>query len=161
MPKDFRRLAALRLMAVAILLAPLPGITADAIVTVGIEPSAYPRAREALTEAIEEEGLIPAPPSAFGNMLARTGPDLGRPASPYGQAEVLHFCSATIAWKLVEEDPAHIAQCPLSIAIYTLRGNDRRVFLAYRRPNTGTPGGDAAEALLQRIARRTAESARQ
>ena len=126
------------------------------LVNLTLPTADYPRVRQALREAIEEQGLIFTPPNAFGEMLARTGKDLGQGESPYGQAEIFQFCSVVLSWQLVREDPAQIGRCPLSIALYTLRQAPGTVHLVYRAPGEGSPGLRQAEALLRRIAARTA-----
>ncbi|MEY2631931.1 MAG: hypothetical protein RIR00_585 [Pseudomonadota bacterium] len=110
----------------------------------------YPLVREMLLEAIASEGLVPAPPLPFADMLARTGPSLGKPASPYLHAEIFPFCSAGLAWATVERDPAALAHCPLTLALYVSRSEPEQVRLVYRRPTD-----PAALALLERISRRT------
>lgn len=132
---------------------------ADGIVEARITPSRYADAREALVDAIEAEGLIPSPPSVFGDMLSRTGPALGEDKPVYAQAEVLHFCSARIAWQMAKENPLNVAQCPLSMAIFTLPGDASTVRLAWRTAVGDSPGARAANALLARIARQTADNA--
>ena len=151
----------LRVVLVAIALSPFarPAVADDALVHLSITPSRYADAREALVDAIENEGLVPSPPSRFGDMLARTGAALQQPAPVYADAEVMHFCSARIAWQLARENPINAAQCPLSMAIYTLPGETGVVHLAWRTVLGDSPGARAADALLQRIARQTAESA--
>lgn len=143
----------------ALLLSCLAPALADEIRQLSIEPGRYADAREALVDAIEGEGLIPSPPSRFGDMLARTGQALDQPAPIYADAEVLHFCSARIAWQLARENPLNIAQCPLAMAIFTLPGEPGRVRLAWRRAVGSSPGATAANALLERIARHTSENA--
>ena len=125
-----------------------------------ISPSDFARAREALQDAIENQGLIAGPSSHFGDMLARTGPALGRPVAAYEQAEILSFCSATVSWGLVEESRDYIALCPLTIAIYTLPGEAATVHLSYRDPGSASPGMRRAAALLHAITSATITSAR-
>lgn len=148
-----------RVVLAVALLANLAPAQADDIRQIAIAPGRYADAREALVDAIEGEGLIPAPPSRFGDMLARTGPALDQPAPIYAEAEVLHFCSARIAWQLARENPLNIAQCPLSMAIYTLAGEPATVRLAWRRALGDSPGARAADELLERIARHAADNA--
>ena len=143
----------------ALLLSCLAPALADEIRQLSIAPGRYTDAREALVDAIEGEGLIPSPPSRFGDMLARTGPALDQIDPIYADAEVLHFCSARIAWQLARENPLNIAQCPLAMAIFTLPGEPGRVRLAWRRAVGSSPGATAANALLERIARHTSENA--
>lgn len=146
------------------LLAPLllalgPPARAEGLQHLQIQPARYDDAREALVDAIETEGLVPAPPSQFGDMLSRTGAALEQREPVYGQAEVLHFCSARIAWQLALENPANIAQCPLSMAIYTRPGQNAAVHLVWREANGDSQGTRAANALLERIARQVADNA--
>ncbi|MDD2990652.1 MAG: DUF302 domain-containing protein [Zoogloea sp.] len=141
-------------------LLPVPGTArADGIRHLRIGPALYADAREALVDAIEAEGLVPSPPSQFGDMLARTAPALDETTPVYQQAEVMHFCSARIAWQLARENPLNIAQCPLSMAIYTRPGQNAAVHLAWREANGDSPGARAANALLERIARQVADNA--
>lgn len=153
-----RRILPLLPLLVALVAAPAPA-AADDVGQLSIAPARYADAREALVDAIEAEGLIPSPPSRFGDMLARTAPALGHPAPIYADAEVLHFCSARIAWQLARENPLNIAQCPLSMAIYTLAGEPATVRLAWRRALGDSPGAHAADELLERIARHAADNA--
>lgn len=130
------------------------------IIRHAIFPSDFSRAREALQDAIENQGLIVGPGSRFGEMLARTGPALGRPLPIYEQAEILSFCSATISWGLVEESPDNIALCPLTMALYTLPGEPRTVHLTYRDPGSASAGLRRAAELMRSIATATVVAAR-
>ncbi|HNI82689.1 MAG TPA: DUF302 domain-containing protein [Rhodocyclaceae bacterium] len=143
------RLACLALLLAALLAA---SAYADELRHVSLPDARYADAREALVDAIEGEGLIPSPPSRFGDMLARTGPALGQDGAVYGDAEVLHFCSARVAWQLARENPVNIAQCPLSMAIYTRPDETEQVHLAWRQTLGDSAGSRAADALLERIA---------
>jgi hypothetical protein len=149
------RLAAL----LFVFIASLGTACADEIRHLDLQPSRYADAREALVDAIEGEGLVPSPPSRFGDMLRRTGPALEQTGEVYTDAEVLHFCSARIAWQLARETPLNIAQCPLSMAIYTLPGEPDKVHLAWRTAIGNTPGALAANELLERIARQVSDNA--
>ena len=143
----------------ALLLSCLAPALADEIRQLSIAPGRYADAREALVDAIEGEGLIHSPPSRFGDMLARTGQALDQPDPIYADAEVLHFCSARIAWQLARENPLNIAQCPLSMAIYTLPYEAGTVRLSWRTAIGDSPGARAANELLERIARQVADNA--
>lgn len=113
--------------------------------------------RLALEDAIAAEGLTAPTVSHFGDMLARTAPDLGHRADLYAHAEILSFCSVGVAARLVTEAAEQIALCPLSIAVYALPGEPGRSYLAYRRPPQTGAGSAAAEALMRRLAKRAAE----
>lgn len=138
---------------------PLPAAAGDddGIVVREIKSREYSEARQALEDAIADEGVAAPAISAFGAMLARTAGDLGHPRDRYGDAEIFSFCSAPVAARLTGEDVRNIALCPMTIALYTLPAKPGVVFLAYRAPGRGTPGGDDADELLRKIAVRTAE----
>lgn len=133
---------------------------ADDIERLPVAGSDFRAVHEGLIEAIEAEGLVVSAVIPFNAMLARTGGDLGQGASPYAQAEIVQFCSSLLAWQLIEEDAGQVALCPLSIAVFALRGETERVTLAWRRPGQGSPGRLKAETLLRRLAERAAELGR-
>ena len=110
-------------------------------------------AREAVIEAIEAEGLVLGTVLPIGDMLARTAPSLGKRGSPFVQAEIIQFCSAGLAWTLIEEMPAQLSLCPLSVALYAPAAQAGTVFIAFRPPSPTSPGRQAALDLLTRIVR--------
>lgn len=112
--------------------------------------------REALADAIAEEGLAAPSISHFGDMLDRTAGDLGHPEGIYARAEILSFCSVRVAAVLARESRHNIALCPLSVAVYSVDANAGRVSLAYRPAGLDTPGGRMAAELLARIVARAA-----
>lgn len=112
--------------------------------------------REALADAIAEEGLAAPGISHFGDMLDRTAGDLDHPEGIYADAEILSFCSVRVAAVLAREARHNIALCPLSIAVYSVHAAAGRVTLAYRPPGRDSPGGRMADELLARIVARTA-----
>ncbi|CAM5334019.1 DUF302 domain-containing protein [Thauera mechernichensis] len=153
----------LRVARLAMALAVLtPGLAAcadgnaEGIVTRHFAAVEFADAREALAEAIANEGIARPVESHFARMLDRTAADLGHAHGLYAEAEILTFCSAPVAAALVTEAREHIALCPLSIAVYTLREGEAAAVLAYRPPSLHGAGGDAARALMQRIVSRTA-----
>lgn len=84
--------------------------------------------------ALENRGLVLSYTARVGDMLDRTGRDLGNDKAIYGKAEVLEFCSAAISRETMAADPRNIVFCPYAIAIYTLPQAPRTVYLAYRVP---------------------------
>lgn len=113
---------------------------------------------EAVQEAVEMQGLVPTPPLHFGDMLERTGPALGQGASPYRSAQTLQFCSARLAWQLVQEDPLQVALCPMAITVYALQKGEG-AYLVYRRPGDGSPVRRQLDALLRTVAEQAARLA--
>lgn len=118
----------------------------------------YADVREALEDAIRDEGLVAPTSSAFGAMLARTAADLGHAPNRYGEAEILSFCSARVSARLVAEDVRNIALCPLTIALYTLPQRPGIVFVAYRPPPGPTAGAAFARDMLERFVARAASN---
>lgn len=134
-----------------------PSFAEDTVV-VKVSNSDFRTAHEGLIEAIESEGLVVGSVLPFRDMLARTA--VGDSTIPYGEAEIVQFCSAVLAAELVHEAPAQLTLCPLSIALYTLTGNPSEIRLAYRSPGNSSAGRQHAESLLQRIIQRAAKLAR-
>ncbi len=89
--------------------------------------------KDDLVAAIEQRGLVVNFVSHVGDMLERTGRDLGKTKRVYDQAEVIEFCSATASRAMTEADPQNLVYCPFTIAIYTLPGRPDVVYLAHRK----------------------------
>ena len=85
--------------------------------------------RDRVVMALENRGLVVNYTAKVGEMLDRTGRDLGRDRRIYNQAEVLEFCSAALSRDTMEADPRNIVFCPYAIAVYTLP----------KSPGTGLP----------------------
>jgi uncharacterized protein (DUF302 family) len=90
--------------------------------------------RDRVVMALENRGLVISYTAKVGDMLERTGRDLGRDRKIYSQAEVLEFCSAALSRDTMEADPRNIVFCPYAIAVYTLPQTPGTVYLSYRIP---------------------------
>ncbi len=90
--------------------------------------------KERVVMALENRGLVLNYTARVGDMLERTGRDLGRTQRIYGQAEVIEFCSAALSRATMEADPHNIVFCPYAIAVYTLPQAPGTVYLSYRPP---------------------------
>jgi len=93
----------------------------------------YADVKDDLVAAIEQRGLVINFTAHVGDMLERTGRDLGRTKRIYDQAEVIEFCSATVSRAMMEADPRHLVYCPYTIAVYTLPGKPGVVYVAHRK----------------------------
>ena len=114
-----------------------------------ISKGSFDEVRDNLELAITGRGIVVNNVSHIGNMLARTGKDVGASVQVFEQAEALEFCSAILSRKMMEADPHNIVFCPYIISVYTLPGDKGRVYLSYRRP---TLVGSAASRLsLQNV----------
>ena len=117
----------------------------------------FPSVRSEIIETIESSGLVVTATIPFNQMLERTAKDLGKPRSPYAQAEIVQFCSARLAWQLIEEAPENLALCPLSIAVFELHDSSG-VQLSYRLPGKETKGRIKAEVLLNSLLQRVEQA---
>ena len=107
--------------------------------------------KDDLVAAIEGRGLVINNTSRIGEMLDRTGRDLGASRKVYERAEVLEFCSAVLSRRAMEADAKQIAFCPYTIAIYTQPEAAGKVFLAYRRMPADRPTLMEVDRLLEAI----------
>ena len=138
------------LIAGAVLLATAQNAAADGAVVVHAIKGSFEEIRERVVFAVQSQGLVVNHTSKVGNMLARTGKDLGETNQIFGDAEVLEFCSALVSRRMVEADPQLLAFCPYGIAVYTLPGDPQTTYVSYRRMVTdlATP---AQKEVLQRV----------
>ena len=111
----------------------------------------YQTAGESVREAIEGAGLVVTTVTHLNQMLVRTAGDLGKGKSPFVDAETIQFCSARLAWELVEEDVAQLSFCPLSLSIYSQAGVPGSV-IAWRSPGRESPARIRGDDLLRELA---------
>lgn len=108
-----------------------------------------------LQDGIVNRGLVIDYTGYVGDMLERTG-TVVEAATPFADAEYLHFCSAERTHAAVAADPENIAICPYVVFAYSLTATPGRVFVGFRQPQ-GAPGAEseaaigAIEALLREI----------
>ena len=69
-------------------------------------------------DAIVSKGLVIDYISHTGEMLNRTGADLGATKQIFKAADIFLFCSAVVSRKVMEADPLNIAHCPYSIFVF-------------------------------------------
>jgi len=96
----------------------------------------FEEVREDLVNAITERGLLLDHNSHVGQMLDRTGKDLGLTRKIFGpdQGQSFSFCSATLSRATMEADPFNIVFCPYTLTLYTTANEPGVVHLIYRRP---------------------------
>jgi uncharacterized protein (DUF302 family) len=123
---------------------------ADGAVVVRAIEGKFEDVRERVVFAVQGQGLVVDHTSRVGNMLARTGKDLGETTRVFGDAEVLEFCSALVSRRMVEADPRLLAFCPYGIAVYTLPGEPETTYVSYRRLVTNLVLPEQ-KAVLQRV----------
>jgi uncharacterized protein (DUF302 family) len=107
---------------------------------------AYADVKQDIEDGIVNAGLKVDYVGHIGDMLKRTGQDMGATAEIYKQAEFLQFCSARLSRAAMEADPANLAVCPYVIYIYETTAKPGEVVAGYRRP-IGAPGAASQKAL--------------
>ena len=76
----------------------------------------------AVETAIVGEGLVIDYVSHVGEMLNRTGADVGSDAMLFDNAQIFLFCSAVVSRQVMEADPANIVHCPYAIYVAEREG---------------------------------------
>lgn len=71
----------------------------------------------AVENAIIDHGLKVDHISHVGEMLARTGQDLGATLEIFKAADVFLFCSAVLSREMMTDDPMNIAHCPYNLFV--------------------------------------------
>ena len=67
--------------------------------------------------AIVNKGLVVDYVSHVGDMLNRTGKDMGSDVELFKAANIYLFCSASLSRQVMEADPSNIANCPYGIFV--------------------------------------------
>lgn len=109
----------------------------------------YEFVRESVAAAITNQGLVITNASNVGEMLERTGKDLGQTTRVYGQAELLEFCSAIYSRRAMEADIHNIVFCPYRLAVYTEADDPETVYVSFARMHTAA--GPKAQESLQAV----------
>jgi uncharacterized protein (DUF302 family) len=94
--------------------------------------SGFSDVMEGLKMAIQERGMYINNVMNMGEMLERTGKDLGMDTPLFGQAESVEFCSAVLSREMIGENPARIVNCPFIISVYTLPDDADTTYVAHR-----------------------------
>ena len=105
--------------------------------------------KSAVNEAIIEKGLVINNTSHIGEMLERTGKDIGGAKPIFLKAESYEFCSATVSRLTMEADPHNIVFCPYIISVYVLPKEPHKTYLSFRKPDVG--GNKASKAALKEV----------
>jgi uncharacterized protein (DUF302 family) len=100
----------------------------------------------AVESAIVGRGLVIDYVSHVGEMLERTGADVGSDKTIFKAADVFLFCSAVLSRKVMESDPMNIVHCPYGIFVAE---TDDGVVIGHRDYPEGPM--DEVEALLSGI----------
>ncbi|MFA6902637.1 MAG: DUF302 domain-containing protein [Gallionellaceae bacterium] len=144
MTKFFRAIAAIMVLATLSHSALADGTH----MTMFTKKGSFAEVKEAVEMAITGRGFVINNVSHIGEMLERTGKDLGgKPV--FIKAEALEFCSASVSRHMMETDPDNIVFCPYIIAIYVLPSKPDEVRVAYR--NAQMVGSPASQKSLKAV----------
>ncbi|MCG6897924.1 MAG: DUF302 domain-containing protein [Thiocapsa sp.] len=114
---------------------------------------------DGLKMAIQERGMYINNVMNMGEMLARTGKDLGMDEPLYEQAESVEFCSAVLSREMSTENPAQVVNCPFIIAVYTLPGETDTTYVAHREIPAEQVEGSPAMAKVAEMLQTISEAA--
>jgi len=106
----------------------------------------------AVESAIVDRGLVIDYVSHVGDMLNRTGSDVGSDKQIFKSADIFIFCSAVLSREMMEADPMNIAHCPYGVFVAE---NDDGVVVGYREYPDGAM--QKVQALLEEIASEAVE----
>jgi uncharacterized protein (DUF302 family) len=95
---------------------------ADDMAVLHAYDGAFDDATFSVESAILNAGLVIDYVSHTGEMLARTGADLGSEVTIFDAADVFLFCSAVVSRRVMEVDPMNIVHCPYSIFVADQQG---------------------------------------
>lgn len=115
-------------LAGALALMTLPVAAAEQATTYAYDGS-FDDATFAVESAIVGRGLVIDLQSHVGEMLNRTGADVGSDVKIFEAADIFLFCSATLSREVMEADPMNIAHCPYGIFVADQGGE---VLIGYR-----------------------------
>lgn len=118
---------------------------AEEIITTPFDGS-FDDATFAVESAIVGQGLVIDYVSHVGEMLNRTGADVGSDKQIFAAADIFIFCSAKVSREVMEADPMNIGYCPYGIFVAE---DDSGVNVGYRTYPDGPM--EKVEALLAAI----------
>jgi uncharacterized protein (DUF302 family) len=95
----------------------------------------FEEVRDSIVFAINGRGMVINNVSHIGEMLERTGKDLGASKQIFLKAESLEFCSATVSRNMMQGDPHNIVFCPYIINVYVLPADPKTVHVSFRKPD--------------------------
>lgn len=85
----------------------------------------------AVESAIIGKGLVIDYVSHTGDMLNRTGADVGSDVKLFDAADIFVFCAASLSREVMEADPSNIAHCPYGIFVADRDGDVTIGYLNY------------------------------
>jgi uncharacterized protein (DUF302 family) len=97
-------------------------VSADEAAVAHVFNGSFEDATFAVETAIVGRGLVIDHVSHVGDMLNRTGADVGSDVTIFDNADVFTFCSAIVSRRVMEIDPMSIVHCPYGIFVTEREG---------------------------------------
>lgn len=133
------------LLSTAVVLASAALASADEAFTYPFDGT-FEDATFAVESAIVGQGLVIDYVSHVGDMLNRTGADVGSDKKIFMNADIFLFCSAVVSRQVMEVDPMNITYCPYGIFVME---TDEGVLVGHKDYPDGSM--QAVENLMQQI----------
>lgn len=102
-----------------------------------------------VSDAIINRGYVIDYNAKIGEMLDRTGADVGSTKKVFNNAETVQFCSAVLSRKMMEAEPSNIALCPFVIFYYERADEPGVVYVGFRELDGD--GSSQSEAAIEEI----------
>ncbi|MGB7286280.1 MAG: DUF302 domain-containing protein [Salaquimonas sp.] len=109
----------------------------DDVYSVNTSEQSFEDAAAAVESQIINKGYKIDYHGFIGDMLKRTGEDVGSSKLLYKDAEFFTFCSAVVSRSVMEADIADIAYCPYVVFVYEDAKTPGNVTLGYRKLPAG------------------------
>ena len=119
-------------------------LLADDPYAVHTSDAGFEEVMDNLKLAIQERGMYINNVMHMGEMLERTGGDLGFDRQIYLKAKSVEFCSAVLSRKMTAEKPSRIVNCPFIVSVYVLPDRPDATYVAYRK----VPGSEAEQSAV-------------
>lgn len=140
------------ILAIITACAAAPGFAADPQAITYPFKGSFDDATFAVESAIVGRGLVIDHVSHTGDMLNRTGADVGSKKALFDGADIFLFCSAQLSRQVMEINPMNIAHCPYGIFV---ADQDGAVMIGYRTYPEGEM--QQVQALLDEIVQEAME----
>lgn len=112
-------------------------------VTIYTAKAEFEDVRFALENAIINRGLVIDYTSHIGEMLDRTGSDVGGKKTIFSNAQSMLFCSAVLSRAAMEADPLNLAYCPYAVFVYETPDAPGSINVGFR--HLSETGSDASK----------------
>jgi hypothetical protein len=99
--------------------------------------------------AIQDRGYKIDNHAFIGEMLARTGEQLGIEGTVFVKAQQYRFCPSEYSRRMLTANPHNLVFCPYVINFYNLAEDPKTVYVSFRRPLI--VGSDESKAALQSV----------